>query len=422
MKILLSAYSCLPESGSEPGLGWNWARCIAANGHDVFVMTRAVGGPRIEKYIENHPAERMRFVYHDLPRFWQLFYRLPLANYIYYFLWQRSAAQLACALHRTEHFDHVQHITWCSFRVPSFMGTLGIPFTFGPVGGGEDTPRNLRRGLGLRGRLWDALRRTSSALMVLWMKSTYRSATEIIATTQETAEAIPQKYRSKVWIRQSVGIEPGLAHQHGDGVPPEPRRDCSRLELLFVGRLLPWKGLHLVLKALAFLGASESAIHLTVIGAGSDLPRLRRISRRLKLDSIVSWRGWMPWDALSRLYAQFDLFMFPSLHDSGGMVVLEAMSFGLPVVCLDLGGPAMAVNDNCGRVIATHGLDEDGVVRAIAQFLAGVLADRGLLTKLSDAARDQAARLTWQANVDAVYKQSLVSQATPIEGAFCAEA
>lgn len=422
MKILLSAYSCLPESGSEPGVGWNWARCIAANGHDVFVMTRTVGRPRIEKYIENHPAEQMRFVYHDLAGFWQLFYRLPLANYLYCILWQRSAAQVACTLHRTERFDHVQHITWCSFRVPSFMGRLGIPFTFGPVGGGEDTPRNLRRGLGLRGRLWDALRRISSAVMAPWMESTYQSATEIIATTQETADAIPQKYRSKVWSRQSVGIESGLARQRGDGVPPEPRRDSSRLELLYVGRLLPWKGLHLVLKAIAHLGASKSSVHLTVIGVGSDLARLRRISRRLKLDSVVSWLGWLPWDALTRLYPQFDLFMFPSLHDSGGMAVLEAMSFGLPVVCLDLGGPAMTVNDNCGRVIATRGFDEDGVVRAISQFLAEVLADRGALLTLSHAARDQAARLTWQANVDAVYKQPLVPQASPIEGAFCAEA
>lgn len=410
MKILLSAYSCLPSDGSEPGIGWNWARCIAANGHQVVVMTRTLNRPAIESHFVRHPADKIRVIYHDLQGASQLLYRLPFGNYVYYLIWQYTAAKLSSTIHRAERFDRVQHITWGSFRVPSFMGRLGIPFTFGPVGGGEDTPRILRSGLGLRGRIWDALRRFSSAMMAPWMKSTYESATEIVATTPETLCAIPAKHRHKVWTHPAVGIDAGFNRQNG--ADPLARRNPSRLELLFVGRLLPWKGLHLILKALAVLGASGSAIHLTVIGAGSDLARLQRLSRKLKLGELISWSGWMPRDALVRAYPQFDLFTFPSLHDSGGMAVLEAMSFGLPVVCLDLGGPAMAVNGHCGRVIGTRNLDEDHVVAAIAEFLGEMLADRKALLKLSDGARSRAMSLTWQASVDAVYRESLVSRAS----------
>jgi glycosyltransferase involved in cell wall biosynthesis len=412
MKILLSAYSCLPTDGSEPGIGWNWARCIAANGHQVVAMTRTTNRPSIESHLERFPAERLRFIYHDLPRTGQLLYSVPLGNYIYYLLWQYTAAKLASTLHRSERFDRVQHITWGSFRVPSFMGRLGIPFTFGPVGGGEDTPRNLRRGLGWRGRLWDALRRISIVMTAPWMGSTFKSASEIVATTQETLEKVPQIYRHKSWSRQAVGIDPGSVRRQGSGQAAPRRQNSSRLELLFVGRLLPWKGLHLVLKALAQLGASQSAIHLTVIGSGSDGSRLRRMARRLKLDGMVSWRPWMPRNELIRVYSQFDLFTFPSLHDSGGMVVLEALTFGLPVVCLDVGGPAMAVDDRCGRVIATRNRDEDGVVQDMAHFLAGIMADRDSLDRLSESARARAASLTWQANVDAVYRDSAVLQAS----------
>jgi glycosyltransferase involved in cell wall biosynthesis len=422
VKVLLSAYSCLPGTASlaEPGIGWNWARSIAANGHEVVVLTRTVGREYIEEYFDLHPAERMRFAYHDLSRPWLMLYRLPLGNYLYNLLWQHSAARVACELHRTVRFDRVQHITWGSFRVPSFMGRLGIPFTFGPVGGGEDTPPRLRAGLGWRGRLWDALRRISSAVIAPLMGPTYASATEIVAATEETRRAIPARYRDKTLSRQAVGIDSTLLRQAAHGATPQRNQSAQpdaypetrRLELLFVGRLLAWKGVHLMLKALERLGAGESEIRLTVIGAGSDSARLHRLARQLKVEKLVAWVPWMRRDALIKTYADFDLFTFPSLHDSGGMAVLEALTFGLPVVCLDLGGPAMAVNDRCGRVIPTANLDEDAVVARIAAFLAEMLADRAALARLSDGARARAASLTWQAIVDAVYRGSLVSKAS----------
>lgn len=411
MKVLLSAYSCLPGSGSEPGVGWNWAQCIAANGHDVVVLTRTVNRRQIEAFTKSHSVQPVRFVFHDLAPLWQRIYKLPFGNYGYYFLWQYTAAELALKLHRSEKFDRVQHVTWASFRVPSFMGRLNIPFIFGPVGGGEDTPKNLRPGLGWRGRLWDSVRRISSALMAPCVGFTYASASEILVTTKETLSKIPGKYRHKAMRQQTVGIDPSLTLSSLQQYPQDSTpRNSSRLELLYVGRLLPWKGLHLILRALALIGDCNSHMHLTVIGSGRDLSRLQQLARRLKIEESVSWVPWMPQDELIRLYPRFDLFTFPSLHDSGGTAVLEALTFGLPVVCLDLGGPGISVNDSCGRVISTEGVGEDQIVKAIAQFLTEAQADRKMLRQLSEAARAHAATLTWQANVNSVYDESLVSQ------------
>jgi len=411
MKILLSAYSCLPGDGSEPGIGWNWAQCIATIGHDVVVITRGVNRQPIEEFVAGHSLTRLQFAFHDLSPMLQRMRSWPLGNYAYYFLWQYTAARQAVKLHQTERFDQVHHITWGSFRVPSFMGRLGIPFIFGPVGGGEETPRNLRRGLGWRGWFSDGVRRISSALMAPFMEFTYASASEIVATTEETRSKIQAKYRNKARLQQSVGIDQAGLLSLLSKLPQNPvPRNSSKLELLFVGRLLPWKGLHLILRALALLNGSNSDVHLTVIGSGHDLSRLQRLSRRLKVDEMISWIPWMPREKLFGMYSQFDLFTFPSLHDSGGMAVLEALAFGLPVLCLDLGGPGIAVNNNCGRVIPTAGASEKQVVEAIAQFLSEMLADRSKLRRLSQSARSRAASLNWQANVDSIYSGSFATQ------------
>jgi glycosyltransferase involved in cell wall biosynthesis len=412
-KILLSAYSCSPNAGSEPGIGWNWAQSIAASGHEVTVITRAINRAKIENCCNGHFCNP-KFVFHDLSPLVQKLYKLPLGNYVYYLLWQYTAASRAAELHRGQKFDQVQHVTWGSFRAASFMGRLGIPFIFGPVGGGEDTPNQLRAGLGWRGRLWDSLRRLSNSLLTLdpFMRSTYADACEILTTTPETLSKIPAAYRQKARVQPAAGVcLVRGGHRSPAKRPSSSQRSEAPLQILYVGRLVPWKGLHLALQAIGALGEKRSAVRLTVIGSGYDAPRLKRMADKLRLGNTVDWIPWMPREALLRTFPDFDLFLFPSLHDSGGMAVLEAISFGLPVVCLDLGGPPEFVNDACGRVVSTSGADESRVVAEITAFLSELIEDRSNLERLSEAARKRASSFTWEAHVRNVYGASLVLQA-----------
>lgn len=407
--ILLSAYSCAPDAGSEQGIGWNWAQSIAATGQDLVVITRAVNRTRIECHGRKTPAN-LEFVFHDLPAPLQAIYKLPLGNYLYYILWQYTAAKRAAELHRTKHFDQVQHITWGSFRAASFMGELGIPFTFGPVGGGEDTPWPFRKGLGWRGRMWDQLRRLSNDLLALdpLMRATYSSATEILATTRETLEKIPPAYRVKARVQPAAGID--FSHP-SFGRAKQPSFGGGTLRMLYVGRLLPWKGLHLALKSLAMLGPDREAVRLTVIGTGHDEARLRRMAARLRVSENVEWIPWMSREELLRILPDFDLFLFPSFHDSGGMAVLEALRSGLPVICLDLGGPAIFVDETCGRVACTSTGDERAVVEQIAGFISELRRDPNKLQRLAHGARGRANAFAWDAYVRAVYGECLISQA-----------
>ena len=410
MKVLLSAYSCLPDTGSEPGIGWNWAQEIAAYGHQVFVVTRAINRKTIEAACERDSIRNPEFVFHDLSALTQRLYQLPLGNYAYYVLWQYSAANLALQIHGEERFEQVQHITWGTFRLPSFMGKLGIPFIFGPVAGGEDTPKNFRSGLGVRGRIWDWARRISNALLtrVPLMSATYLHATQIVATTNETLREIPTPYRRKVRVQQAVGIDTGrlrCTSEVTNSVKTSSKR-YAKLKLLFVGRLLPWKGVHIGLKMLARLGPLTKDVHLTVVGSGSDEARLKRLARKLGVADFVSWIPWMKREDLIQLYSEFDLFLFPSLHDSGGMAVLEAMSLGLPVLCLDLGGPGVSVDNTCGRVIKTADRTEAELVRVMASCVSQLFRDRATLEVLAEGARRRVELFSWEAAISSTYART----------------
>src|ERR1700691_1829817 len=120
-KILVSAYSCSPNAGSEPGIGWNWAQSIAADGHAVTVITRAINRANIEMF-STGKCSNPKFVFHDLSALAQTIYQLPFENYMYYLLWQYTAARRALELHRADNFDQVQNVTWGSFRAASFTG------------------------------------------------------------------------------------------------------------------------------------------------------------------------------------------------------------------------------------------------------------------------------------------------------------
>ena len=150
MKILLSAYACEPNKGSEPGLGWNWAREIARN-HEAWVLTRANNRPSIEDTLRKGSIPSLHFVYYDLPDGVKSWKKGQRGVHLYYLLWQWGAYRTAKKVHKQVRFDLVHHITFVSVRQPSFMGLLGIPFIFGPVAGGERAPWRLRIGYGLKG-------------------------------------------------------------------------------------------------------------------------------------------------------------------------------------------------------------------------------------------------------------------------------
>lgn len=393
MRILLSAFSFAPHQGSEPGVGWRWAQELARE-HDVVVVTDTTRQALVEPELALHPQPRLQVVYFRPP--WLR--RVPLNSstaQVLYLLWQFALLGCARRLHAQQPFDLALHLTYGVFRHPSFLGALGVPFVFGPVGGGEDVPLRLKRSIHGSEKVKELLRSLANQVArvdpLLWWA--YARADLILVKTAQTRDKLPWPVRQRAVVFPEIGV---------DAPPPLPatvRAAGAPLRLLFAGRLVGWKGAHLALMALALARARGVDATLDLVGRGPFEPQLRALSDKLALGAAVRFHAHMPQAELFNLYRQAHGFLFPSLHDSSGNVVLEAQAFGCPVICLDCGGPATLVNAQTAIVIATAGAGEAEVATRLADAVQCWADDEPRRQAMARAAQAHARDCTWERRV-----------------------
>jgi glycosyltransferase involved in cell wall biosynthesis len=401
MKVLVSAYACDPHRGSEPGLGWKWSLEIAKRGHQVWVLTRIKNVALIDAAIAKEGNLSLRAVGYDLPS-WMCWWKSGgLTVQIYYALWQVGAFFKARRLHQNIEFDLVHHLTFGVFRTPGFMWGLGIPFLLGPVGGGEFTPTPLTRHFSLRARLFEAVRKLANYLSLLdpGLLMALIKARWVYVCTRETAAFLPRRFASKVQIEPIIAADASIPLRVG------PLPEAGGLKMLFVGRLLHWKGVELALRSLALARLSEPGITLTLLGKGPQETELHQLAVELKIEDALSWKTWVEADELDALYYESQAFIFPSLHESGGMVVVEAMQRGLPVLCLGIGGPAIQVNATRGVCIDIKERSEKQVLADMAEVLCRWARRPEQLPVMGARAHEYCKTQEWDKKVGRVYGQ-----------------
>lgn len=351
MKVLISAYSCEPGRGSERGVGWNVAREVARR-HEVWVLTRPdESKDAIEAELARNPVPNLHFVYFTLP-FWQdsLRWGQSGAMQIHYYLWQIQAYFVAKKLHQQIGFDLAHHVTFVKYSSPSFLAFLPFPFIWGPVGGGETAPAPFWQDFSLRARLYEIGRDLVRKLGEFdpFARLTAQRSTVVRATTADTADRLRQMGATQIQIVPEVGLlEEELEGLRQYSLPPD-----QPVRFISMGRLLHWKGYHLGLRAFAQANLAEAEYWL--VGDGPELQTLQAMAKTLGVADRVKFWGRLSREETLEKLRQCHVLVHPSLHDSGGWVCIEGMSAGRPVICLDLGGPAVQVTPETGFKISAQ--------------------------------------------------------------------
>ena len=390
-KVLASAYACHPEPSTAhfPGeaiLGWHLAKEIAGFA-DLHLITWAFNRQGVEGTItdgDGHPAQ---VHYIDLPRgLYETLRDRHLGARMYYYLWQRAAAKAAVELHRREGFDLFHQITFSNDWMPSYIApALPVPFIWGPIGGGQRVPRELMRTMARRDRRQE---RSRTFLQNVWRatparRRTAEKASAILVCNKETRDVL-RRFRSKIVDFPVNGIR-----REDLAAPPEPAASRDGFRVLYVGRFDPIKGLPLAFEALRILAGIAPAVSLELVGEGPERPRLEALADRLGIAGRLVWTPWSPRSEIFAKMRRSDVFLFPSMRDGGGAVVVEAMANGLPVVCLDLAGPGLHVRDEYGVKIPSG--PPDVVAAALAGALGRFWCDPGLRARMGAAGRVRAA-------------------------------
>jgi glycosyltransferase involved in cell wall biosynthesis len=403
MKLLISAYACAPNFGSDHGIGWNWVTEAHRIGHEIWVLASSAHRPSIATACRDDPdLAGIHWFFPEVPG-WPLAQGVePKWERTYNMLWQSRAVGLARELHDNVNFSAIHHLTWSGIRAPTFLGSLGPPLIIGPIGGGETSPRSLRDAIGGRGKVLEWVRDMSNATITInpLVRGGFRDAAVIFVTTEDTQNLFKGSLRDKTVVFSSIS----LTH-----LPPARLREWSGPpKFLYAGRLLYWKGVHIALRAFAELISKGIDARFTIVGDGPERSRLEREAVSWNLCDRVEFIRRIPQPKLFELYDTHHLLLFPSLHDSGGFVVLEALSRGLPVVCLDLGGPKDTVTDNCGVIVGTHGCAQNTAQLAIsmATAMSRLLKAPERLAELSSGARARAREFILAKRIPVLYDRA----------------
>lgn len=342
-RVLVIAYACEPNETSEPGVGWNFVKEISKS-YETTVITRANN----RTSIENNGFNAANFVYYDLPSFFlKLKKRMPLGTQLYYFLWQWSVYLKWSKKLKKEDlkFDLLHHlnfgITWIT--PPAFL--IKIPFVWGPIGGGDVVPFRFLKRMSFRAMIQEAIYTLINSLRKLSIVSylTKKKSSAIIFRNESVKNSFLNIKSDKgSVISETATLIFKLS---------KTKKIDGNLKAICVGRMNYWKGFLLAVEGFHSYLSLGGVGTLELFGDGPEKVSIEHYIKSNNLQKHIIIRGFVDNEIVLNKMKEANVLLHPSFRDGGSWAIMEAMSNGLPVVCLNASGPKDMVTKNCGLLI-----------------------------------------------------------------------
>jgi len=403
LRILILAPDCSPDSIANPLVGYSHAEALAQL-HDVTLVTNPSSEDAVRRANPPFSAiEVVRMPWLDHVQGWvrRIFsfnfrnqvltaFSVPFSMAFERRVWRQFKRRISAG-----EFDVVLRLLPLSTVTPSpiayFLRKGPIPFVVGPINGGLPWPPGFSQANNQK--QWISPLRGLYRLLP-FARSTYRYAAAILAGSSHTYSEL-EVHRDRLFFVPENGLSRSLLSRQ-----LRSSYNSDKLELIFVGALVPFKACDLALRAAARLLGSDLA-HFTVVGDGPERERLENLARSLGIEKFVSFTGAVSHSEVLRFMGSADVLVFPSVHEFGGAVVMEALAAGAVPVVADFGGPADTVRPDVGFKVPLH--NESAVVSDIATILTRLAHDRDLLESLRQRGMSYAREsFSWDAKAQVV--------------------
>ncbi|MEO1590395.1 MAG: glycosyltransferase [Cyanobacteria bacterium J06632_22] len=358
IKVLLIVYECNPDWTSVPLVGYQYYRTLRQL-VDVTLVTHERNRAALTK---RHPHEKIHYI-EESQSIKFAFNRIvePITTFTGKTLWQLLAILsypiYAQFNHRVNarfgdrvaagEFDIVHALTPMMPRYPVKISQIceqhRVPFLLGPVNGGLPYPKGFRD-VAAKELAYFSLFRFLGRHLIPDYKETYQRAQHILFGSSHTKSQVSDVLNlaeANLTLFYENGISQSFTAQ-----APQLKSPTDPVNLLFVGRLVPYKGADMLLEALA--KAQPHRLSLTIVGDGPERQALENLTHQLGLQTQVRFTGWVSQQDILDYYAKADIFCFPSIREFGGAVVMEAMAAGLPCITIDHGGVGEYVTPETG--------------------------------------------------------------------------
>lgn len=408
--ILITAYAVHPKRGSEDGTGWNIIRSISEK-HEVTAITRRNNQAAIDQYWEEHPAEKMtcslQFYYYDLPSWLAWWKKGSRGALLYHYLWQIGV--VFYILRQKFQFDIGHHLNFHCDWAPSFLWLTGRPVVWGPIGHHPAIPASYLSSTSIRFQLQEKLKWKLKQFAwrfdpFLWLSK--RLSTVILGINSSVAPVLKLP-------EERVKVIPAVAAKLLGRVTPTNREQFT---VFSTGRFVPLKGFDICIRAFAeFYGQlsteEQAKTKFTIIGEGPEESNLQKLVDSLGLDrTALEILPWIPQNELHGYFNSSDLFFFPS-HEGAGMVIPEAMAYGLPILCFDNYGPGETTGELSGIRIPYRSYDHS--IQDFSEALTQLFHQTELRQQLGIAAQQRwQQNYTWQARaqqISSIYEKIEIS-------------
>ena len=333
MKVLISAYACSPNMGSEPGMAWNW---IINLSHycDLYVITEGEFRSKIEEEIRTKDIKNINFFY------------LPISNkirnicwnqgswifYWFYRKWQKRAYVLANKIVMENNIDIIHQLNMIGFHEPGYLWKIkNTPKVWGPIGGLGGIPLSFFYYKDLKGYFINLFKIILNKLHLLepHIFLAFKKFDHILVCNTSFYNDISFFRKKNIQIFNETAIV-----KINDNQP----RFNNKFKLLWVGKNVYRKSLFLAIDIFNKLIINNPNLELHIIG----------VDKLDNLHNSIFFHSKKNHDFVINFYSNCNLLLFTSLHEGTPHVVLESISCGLPVICHDKDGQSDIINNNCG--------------------------------------------------------------------------
>lgn len=401
IKALLIIEQCNPEWSSVPLEGYKYYQSICQL-VDATLVTHERNEPALSKVIGNNKIVYMRESnfskkYHNLVA--SLTYlgktKWPLYNalsYLVYAEFNRNVYEQFKKQILNREYDIVHVLTPMMPRYPAKVvkACEHTPFLLGPVNGGVPFPKGFQKVARQEFAQFNFLR-AIGRVVIPGYAETYRKADKVLAGSTYTLNYLKNLF-SLSDKRINLFYENGISKDFFTEITKSKHDNI--IDLLFVGRLVPYKGADMLIESISKLSKDiQAKVRLTIVGDGSERSNLETKVSELDLNKIVKFTGWVKQEETLEYYKKSDVFCFPSIREFGGAVVLEAMACGLPCIVVNNGGIGEYVTEKTGFKLEP--ISRKHVIQGLTDKINNLVLDDNLRLQMSANSVERVKEFEW---------------------------